>query len=87
MKKVMGHKVQRYTYDLYTEWNGDEYITTGKVYDNRKYDPGFSGCHWGDPRLIYAEQINDTCAPAGFWELVDHVGAIDMDECYAEDDD
>ena len=87
MKKVIGQGVQRYMYDLYTEWHGEEYVTTGKVYDNQQYDPNFSGCHWSDPRLIYAEQIEGTGVPAGFWELVDRVGAVDVDEWYEEDAD
>ena len=36
---------------------------------------------------LYAEQVNGTCAPAGFWELVDRVGAVDVDEWYEEDAD
>lgn len=70
----------RYVFELYTEWHDNKYVTTGKIYDNNRYDSNFSGCHWSDPRLIYAEQVDDTCAPAGFWELVDRVGAVDVDD-------
>ena len=73
MKKV------NYVYDLYTEWYGDKYVTTGKIFDKRKVRQIFNGCHWDDPRLIYAEQVDGTCAPSGFWELVDQLGAVDID--------
>ena len=68
-----------YVYDLYTEWAGDRYVTTGKIFDMRKKGAPFSGCHWDDPRLIYAEQAHGTYAPSGFWKLVDRLGAVDID--------
>lgn len=32
------------------------------------------------------KKVNYTCAPAGFWELVDHVAAIDIDEYYIDNE-
>lgn len=69
----------KYVYDLYTEWYGDKYVTIGKIFDKRRR-VHFSGCHWDDPRLIYAEQVDGTCAPSGFWELVDRLGAVYIDD-------
>ena len=68
-----------YVYDLYTEWYGDKYVTTAKIFDKRRRGMNFSGCHWDDPRLVYAEQVDGTCAPSDFWELVDRLGAVDID--------
>ena len=27
-----------YVYDLYTEWYGDKYVTTAKIFDKRRID-------------------------------------------------
>lgn len=35
---------------------------------------------------IKMKKVNYTCAPAGFWELVDHVAAIDIDEYYIDNE-
>ena len=85
MVNVGVHKVPRYMCDLYTEWTGGKYVTTGKIYDNKLYNPNFSGCHWSDPRLIYAEQIEGTGVAAGFCELANRVEAVDMDDWYEEE--
>ena len=67
-----------YVYDLYTEWYGDRYVTTAKIFKEESTDKVFV-CHWDDPALIYAEQVDGTYAPSGFWELVDRLGAVDID--------
>ena len=54
--KVKGHSV----YDSYTEWHGNEYVTTTKVYDSGRIVPGWCGCHWDNPALVVSESIEGT---------------------------
>ena len=47
-------------YDSYTEWHGNEYVTTTKIYDTDKFAPGWCGCHWDNPALVVSESIEGT---------------------------
>ena len=77
----------RFMSELYTEWNGANYVTTAKIYDNSRYDPEFSGCHWSDPRLVYVKQVDGTCPPKKFFELANRLDAVDMDDWYEAEEE
>ena len=47
-------------YDSYTEWHGNEYVTTTKIFAPSKRVPGWRGCHWDDPALVVSESIEGT---------------------------
>lgn len=57
--------MQKFSFDVYTEWNGNEYETITKVFadipDEAKVaiakDENWSGCHWFSPSIVYVESV------------------------------
>lgn len=70
----------RFTFHSYTEWHGSKYVTTTKVYDRQKYNPGWSGCHWDDPRIIRSEQVDGACMSDEMKKYINSIDAVDVDE-------
>lgn len=67
-------------YDSYTEWRGNEYVTTTKVWDTSKLVPGWRGCHWDDPALVVSESIEGTDMSPLMWQIIHYLHAEAAEE-------
>ena len=74
-------------FETYTEWRGNEYVTTTKVYDTDKLVPGWIGCHWDNPAIIASEAVEGTNMSSDMLKIINELGAVEIEEDDFEEDD
>ena len=67
-------------FESYTEWRGNEYVTTTKVYDTAKLVPGWTGCHWDNPAIIASEAVEGTNMSDDMLAFIEKVGAVEIED-------
>ena len=67
-------------FETYTEWRGNEYVTTTKVYDTAKLVPGWVGCHWDNPAIIASEAVEGTNMSDDMLAFIEKVGAVEIED-------
>ena len=67
-------------FESYTEWRGNEYVTTTKVYDTAKLVPGWIGCHWDNPAIIASEAVEGTNMSDDMLAFIEKVGAVEIED-------
>lgn len=82
--------MKRFVYESCTEWHGNGYETTTKVYavipkaarDAIAKTENWRGCHWNAPDVIFAESVEGTSMSKEVSVLIDTLGAecIEYDE-------
>lgn len=70
----------RFQFESWTEWDGNNYVTSTKVYDWGKADATWNGCHWDNPAIIKAETVEGECWSDEMSAFVRSVGATDIEE-------
>lgn len=81
--------MKKFVYESYTEWNGNGYETTTKVYaviprvarDAIAKAEKWSGCHWDTPDVVFAESVEGTFMSKEAFTIIN---ALDADE-YTEE--
>ena len=67
-------------FETYTEWRGNEYVTTTKVYDTAKLVSGWTGCHWDNPAIIASEAVEGTNMSDDMLAFIEKVGAVEIED-------
>ena len=83
--------MKRFAYETCTEWHGNDYTTTTKVYavipkaarDAIAKAEGWGGCHWDAPDVVYTESVDGTTMSKEAFALIGTLGA----ECMEYDEE
>ena len=70
----------KYEYETYTEWYDNCYRTVTKVFDVKKVDTTWSGCHWDNPAIIKAEVVDDKIMSDEMADFINILGATRIEE-------
>nr|DAM59676.1 MAG TPA: hypothetical protein [Caudoviricetes sp.] len=80
--------MKKFIYETYTEYHGNGYETTTKVYavipkvarDAIAKAEGWDGCHWDEPSVVYAESVEGTDMSAEALVLINALRADEYDD-------
>lgn len=80
--------MKRFIYESYTEYRGNDYETTTKVYaviprearDAIAKAEKWQGCHWDAPAVVYSESVEGTTMSAQAATIIDALKAEYIEE-------
>lgn len=83
--------MKKFIYESYTEYYGNDYTTTTKVYavipkaarDAIAKAENWRGCHWGAPDVIFSESVDGTTMSKEAFAVINALNA----KCIEDDEE
>lgn len=80
--------MKKFEFENYTEWNGNGYTTTTKVYavipkaaqDAIAKAENWQGCHWDAPDVVYAESVEGATMSKEAFAVINALNANEYNE-------
>lgn len=80
--------MKKFMYECYTEWHGNSYETTTKVYavipkaahDAVAKAEKWDGCHWDAPDVVYSESVEGLAMSEKASVIINALHADEYDE-------
>lgn len=80
--------MKKFVYESYTEWHGNGYETTTKVYaiiprvarDAIVKAENWQGCHWDAPDIVFAESVEGATMSKEAFAVINALNADEYNE-------